>query len=341
MPRLIIIVPARQSAGLDDGPVPGGWNEVCPVKIIFAGTPDFAVPPLRVLVESPHEVCAVYTQPDRPAGRGRKLRPSPVKQVALEAGLTVRQPETLRTESEQRSLAALSADLMVVVAYGLLLPKPVLQAPRLGCVNIHASLLPRWRGAAPIQRAILAGDAESGVTLMQMDEGLDTGALLATAATPIGERETAGELHDRLAEMGAALLRESLPALLEGRLAPRPQDDAGATYARKLTKEEALLDWSRSAIELDRAVRAFNPWPVAHTRFRGEVLRVWRSEPVADTVEGEPGTVLAVTGAGVDVATGQGVLRLNEVQPAGGRRMRAADFANSREVIGAVLGRDG
>lgn len=311
------------------------------MRIIFAGTPDFSVPPLQALIASRHEICAVYTQPDRPAGRGRKLRASPVKEVAQKAAIPVRQPETLRPESEQQALAELGADLMVVVAYGLILPKPVLTAPRLGCVNIHASLLPRWRGAAPIQRSILAGDAESGVTLMQMDEGLDTGAMLATATTPIAAVDTAQSLHDRLAQLGATLLMESLPGLADGSLQPEPQEEALATYAHKLSKDEALMDWARPAEELDRAVRAFNPWPVAHTRYRGEMLRIWRAEPLpgSENAGKEPGTILQAAATGLDVVTGEGLLRLHEVQPAGARRMSVADFINSRDTVGTVLGR--
>lgn len=308
------------------------------MRIIFAGTPEFAVPPLRVLLESPHSVCAVYTQPDRPAGRGRKRRPSPVKVLAAQANVPVMQPESLRTEAQQRALAEWDADLMVVVAYGLILPAPVLNAPRLGCVNLHASLLPRWRGAAPIQRAILAGDPESGVTLMQMDEGLDTGAMLAKAVLPIGPRDSAQVVHDRLAGLGASLLIESLPGLEAGTLVPERQDDALATYAGKLTKEEATIDWSQPAQALDRAVRAFNPWPIAHTRYQGEVLRIWRAEPLPGGRQTAPGTVVNASAAGMDVAAGEGVLRVREVQPAGSRRMDAADFINARDPVGVVLG---
>ncbi len=308
------------------------------LRIVFAGTPEFAVPPLRELLNSSHTVCAVYTQPDRPAGRGRKLRASPVKALAEASGISVMQPESLRDIEEQRHLASLEADLMVVVAYGLLLPKPVLDAPRLGCVNIHASLLPRWRGAAPIQRAILAGDAESGVTLMQMEEGLDTGAMLAKAVTPITEQDSAQRLHDRLSELGAGLLIESLPGLEAGTLCPEQQDDSLATYAKKLSKGEALIDWARPATELDRAVRAFNPWPVAHTLYEGQTLRLWRAEPLSSGADAQSATVLSAAPQGMDVATGEGVLRVHELQLAGSRRMTVAEFINGKDPVGKVLG---
>lgn len=308
------------------------------MRIVFAGTPEFAVPPLRALLDSEHEVRAVYTQPDRPAGRGRKLQASPVKAAALAAQVPVYQPDTLRDPAEQRRLNNLGADLMVVVAYGLLLPREVLEAPRLGCVNIHASLLPRWRGAAPIQRAIEAGDPETGITLMQMDEGLDTGAMLATASTPISPSDTAQTLHDRLMQLGATLLLETLPALETGRVRPQNQDESAATYARKLSKEEARIQWQRPAAELDRMVRAFNPWPVAYTDYAGQPLRIWRAEPRDLTCHAPPGAVVAANSDGIDVATGAGVLRIVELQPAGSRRMPAAAFVNARDLAGVVFG---
>lgn len=291
---------------------------------------------LEALLGSKHRVRAVYTQPDRPAGRGRQLAASPVKRVALERGIQVEQPHTLKDAAALERLASFSADLMIVVAYGLLLPQSVLDTPPLGCINVHASLLPRWRGAAPIQRAILAGDSESGVTIMQMNAGLDTGPMLLKRATSIGPRETSATLHDRLAQMGAQALLETLASLREIR--PEPQPEEGATYAPKIRKDEARIDWSRSAAELDRMVRAFDPWPVAETRWAGQQLRIWEAVP-SDAEHGvEPGRVVRCTSEGIDVATGAGVLTLKRVQLAGRSAMSAAQFLNAHRLENAVLG---
>ena len=310
-----------------------------PARILYAGTPEFAVPALSALIESAHEVVAVYTQPDRPAGRGRRLTPSPVKQLALDAGLPVRQPATLKDAAAAAELAAWDADLLVVAAYGLILPPTVLDAPRQGCVNIHASLLPRWRGAAPIQRALLAGDTHTGISIMRMEAGLDTGPVYSLTPLAIDAADTGGSLTARLAALGAEALLTALPAILEGSASPTPQDEAAATYARKLTKDEARIDWARPALELERAVRAFDPWPVAQAQLGDEVLRIWAAcVPVDASTGGEPGRVLAPGARGIDVATGDGVLRITELQPPGKRRMAARDFLNARRLDGALLG---
>ncbi|MGD2082386.1 MAG: methionyl-tRNA formyltransferase [Chromatiales bacterium] len=308
------------------------------LDIVFAGTPDFAVPSLRALIGSAHRVLAVYTQPDRPAGRGRKLAPSPVKRLAQDHGIEVRQPTSLKPAADCSDLEALGADLMVVAAYGLLLPRRVLGAPRLGCVNVHASLLPRWRGAAPIQRAILAGDPESGVSIMQMEAGLDTGPVLLERSCPIGPRDTAGDLHDRLSELGARALTDALPGIADGSLSARPQDDELATYATKLSKEEAWIDWALPAVQIDRQVRAFNPWPVACTDWGGRTLRIWRAEPLAGSVTATPGTVIGCSRDGIDCAAGEGAVRIVELQAPGKRAMAAADFLNAHDLTGVVFG---
>ena len=309
------------------------------LRIAFAGTPDFALPALRALAALPCRLVGALTQPDRPAGRGRALQASPVKRLALELGLPLAQPATLKTEAERAALLAWAPELLVVVAYGLILPPAVLDLPRLGCLNIHASLLPRWRGAAPIQRAILAGDATSGITLMRMDSGLDTGPILRQQALPIGAQMTGGELHDALAELGAGMLAPAIGDLEAGRIQPRPQPGAGVTYAAKIDKSEALIDWSEAADAIARRVRAFNPWPVAETRLAGEQLRIWRAVPLDATAVGAaPGTVLGLVDGRLRVATGLGVLAIEELQGAGRRVVGARDFANARALTGEKLG---
>ena len=303
------------------------------MKIIFAGTPDFAATALQALLDSEHKVCAVYTQPDRPAGRGRKLTASPVKALALVHDIPVYQPASLKDDSEQQLIREHKADLMVVVAYGLLLPKAVLDAPRLGCINIHASLLPRWRGAAPIQRAIQAGDSETGVTIMQMDVGLDTGDMLYTVTTPIAADDTAASLHDRLAQLGAAAAAETITLIEQGKVKPEKQDDSQANYAHKLDKAEAEIDWGMPASEIDRLVRAFNPWPVTQTTFEGNKLRIWQAVPVNESSQAQPGTIIEASKHGIDVATGEGVLRLLQLQKAGSKAMDAAAFLNGHPEL--------
>jgi methionyl-tRNA formyltransferase len=312
---------------------------VTSLRIGFAGTPQFALPALRALLASRHRVVGVLTQPDRPAGRGRELRASPVKLLAQEARLPLAQPATLKTAEGRAALAEWRPELLVVVAYGLILPPVVLQLPRYGCLNIHGSLLPRWRGAAPIQRAILAGDAETGVTIMQLDAGLDTGPVLLERRHPIGIHDTAGDVHDALSELGAAALIEAIDGLVTHELIPRPQPAAGISHAAKIEKSEAPIDWSASATEVDRKIRAFNPWPVAETVFAGETLRVLRAAVAANGGEhAAPGTLLGLAEDGLRVACGQGVLAVRELQRAGKRPVSARDFANAIRLDGIRFG---
>jgi methionyl-tRNA formyltransferase len=308
------------------------------MKIIFAGTPEFALPVLQVLLDGSHELVAVYTRPDRPSGRGQRLTESPVKRLASRFAIPVCQPGTLRDRDAQAAVDAFRADLMIVVAYGLILPPAVLTMPRLGCINVHASLLPRWRGAAPIQRAILAGDRETGVCLMQMEAGLDTGPVLASAACPIEPDDTGGRLHDRLSVMGAQLLKENLDRYARGELDPREQDDSQASYADKLEKAEAMIDWTMSAEQIARQVRAFNPWPVAETRYSGRQLRIWEARPVSISTQHPPGMVLGAGKSGIDVACGVGALRILSVQLAGARQVSSIDFINAHPLAGVRFG---
>ncbi|UKE47597.1 MULTISPECIES: methionyl-tRNA formyltransferase [Xanthomonas translucens group] len=307
------------------------------MKIVFAGTPDFAVPSLRAAAQR-HEVVAVYTQPDRPAGRGRGLTPSPVKLEAIARGIAVLQPDTLRSPEALQTLRALQPDLMVVVAYGLILPKAVLAIPTHGCWNVHASLLPRWRGAAPIQRAIEAGDSETGVCLMQMEAGLDTGPVLMSQRTPIGDSDTGGQLHDRLAALGAQVLADGLGLLRAGiRPVPQPQPEVGVTYAHKLDKAQARLDWQQPAAQLALRVRAFNPWPITEAVLAGERVRIHGAVALELAHAQPPGMVLAASKQGIDIACGQGALRLRVLQREGGKAITAADYLNARRDL-PVLG---
>lgn len=300
------------------------------LRIIFAGTPDFAARHLDALLSSGHQIVGVFTQPDRPAGRGKKLMPSPVKALAEEKGLPVFQPVSLRPEENQQLVAHLQADVMVVVAYGLILPKAVLTMPRLGCINVHGSLLPRWRGAAPIQRALWAGDSETGVTIMQMDVGLDTGDMLHKLACPITAEDTSATLYDKLAELGPQGLIETLKQLASGTATPEVQDEARVTYAEKLSKEEARVDWTLSAAQLERCIRAFNPWPMSWFEIEGQPVKVWAASVIADAADAAPGTILDVSKQGIRVATGDGILNLLSLQPAGKKAMSAQDLLNSR-----------
>ena len=304
-----------------------------PLRLVFAGTPEFAVPHLRACLAENVEIAAVYTQPDRPAGRGRALAASPVKQAAQAAGLVVEQPESLKSPDAKARLRELNPDLLVVVAYGLILPRAVLAIPRLGCWNVHASLLPRWRGAAPIQRAILAGDARTGVCLMRMEAGLDTGPVMLRSEIGIAADDTGGSLHDKLAALGALALGEGLRRTLAGEtLVATAQPETGVTYAHKLEKSEARLDWNESAVVLERKVRAFDPWPVAEADLAGERVRVWAAQALPGK-GATPGAIVAATKQGIDAACGDGLLRVTRLQRAGGRIVTAADYLNARPEL--------
>ncbi|XNM79616.1 methionyl-tRNA formyltransferase [Escherichia coli] len=300
------------------------------LRIIFAGTPDFAARHLDALLSSGHNVVGVFTQPDRPAGRGKKLMPTQVKVVAQEKGLPVFQTVSLRPQENQQLVADLQADVMVVVAYGLILPKAVLEMPRLGCINVHGSLLPRWRGAAPIQRSLWAGDAETGVTIMQMDVGFSTGDMLYKLSCPITAEDTSGTLYDKLAELGPQGLITTLKQLADGTAKPEVQDETLVTYAEKLSKEEARIDWSLSAAQLERCIRAFNPWPMSWLEIEGQPVKVWKASVIDTATNAAPGTILEANKQGIQVATGDGILNLLSLQPAGKKAMSAQDLLNSR-----------
>jgi methionyl-tRNA formyltransferase len=301
-----------------------------PLKIIFAGTPDFAARHLQALIDSEHDVIATYTQPDRPAGRGKKLTASPVKALALEHAIAVFQPASLRNEEAQAALAALNADIMIVVAYGLILPKVVLDTPRLGCINVHGSILPRWRGAAPIQRALWAGDTETGVTIMQMDIGLDTGDMLLKTHLPIEATDTSASLYEKLAEQGPKALVQALIGLSDGSLKAQKQDETLANYAEKLSKEEARLDWNKSAKQLWQDIRAFNPWPVSYFEHQQSVIKVWQADYSPELCSQAPGTIIAATKQGIEIATADGKLMIKTMQLPNKKPLDVADILNAR-----------
>lgn len=313
-----------------------------PLRIIFAGTPDFAARHLQALLDAGHQVIAVYTQPDRPAGRGQQLQPSAVKQLALQHNLAVYQPKSLKKAPAQQELAALNADLMIVVAYGLILPQAVLDTPRLGCINVHGSLLPRWRGAAPIQRAIWAGDAQTGVTIMQMDAGLDTGAMLSMVSCDIDDTDTSASLYDKLAILGPEALLAALADLPALQLQAQTQDDSKANYADKLHKDEALLDFNKSASALQREIRAFNPWPVSYITLAQGSIKVWQAKAEDGNSDKAAGTVLSADKHGIRITCAKGALLITQLQPPGKKAMAAADFLNGRAdwlSPGTIIGR--
>ncbi|MFN6970181.1 MAG: methionyl-tRNA formyltransferase [Rheinheimera sp.] len=312
-----------------------------PLRIIFAGTPDFAARHLQALLDSEHQVIAVYSQPDRPAGRGQQLQASPVKQLAKAHQIPVYQPKSLKKSKAQAELASLNADLMVVVAYGLILPEVVLQTPKLGCINVHGSLLPRWRGAAPIQRALWAGDTETGVTIMQMDIGLDTGAMLSKASLAISHTDTSASLYDKLADIGPKALLAALDNLPDLQQQAQAQAETQASYAEKLSKEEAQLDFNKPAVALEREIRAFNPWPVSYLQLGTQQLKVWQARVDATAQPAAPGTIISADKKGIVVATAEGALVLEQLQPPGKKAMAAADFLNGRSdwfPVGSVVG---
>lgn len=300
------------------------------LRIVFAGTPDFAARHLAALLSSEHEVIAVYTQPDRPAGRGKKLTASPVKNIALEHDIPVYQPENFKSDEAKQELADLNADIMVVVAYGLLLPQAVLDTPKLGCINVHGSILPRWRGAAPIQRSIWAGDAETGVTIMQMDIGLDTGDMLKIATLPIEATDTSASMYEKLADLGPQALIDCLADIAADKAVPVKQDDELANYAKKLSKEEARINWSDDAAHIERCVRAFNPWPMSHFEAAENSIKVWQSRVAEQTSDKPAGTIVQADKTGIYVATGNGVLVLEQLQVPGKKAMPVQDILNSR-----------
>ncbi|MBB1278413.1 MULTISPECIES: methionyl-tRNA formyltransferase [Pseudoalteromonas] len=310
-----------------------------PLRIIFAGTPDFAARHLQALIQSEHQIVGVYSQPDRPAGRGKKLKASEVKELALEHNLPVFQPQSLKNDEALAELTSLNADIMIVVAYGLILPKAILEAPRLGCLNVHGSILPRWRGAAPIQRAIWAGDEQTGVTIMQMDEGLDTGDMLHISRCPISTTETSASLYTKLAELGPDALIETINKLANGEITPEPQNDELANYAKKLSKEEADIDWSMSALQIERNIRSFNPWPMCFTQMGGQTVKIHQAQVMLQS--GDPGQILSSDKNGVVVACGEHALCITQLQPQGKKPMAINDFLNGRSdwvTPGTILG---